>query len=76
MPEATPRMPSLGRIVLYGDESGAAEHPAIVTGVDGDRVNLQVFFDLHGIQVRRGVKLNPDPLLGHQPETWRWPPRV
>jgi hypothetical protein len=72
MPNANP--PTLGRIVLYGD-AGGTEHPAIVTGADGDRVNLQVFFDMHGIQVRRRVAMNPDPAT-FQPDTWRWPPRA
>ncbi len=66
--------PSLGRIVLYC-AAGEQEYPAIITAVEqaSATVNLQVFVDRFGVQVRRDVQHNSlrQPIV----ETWRWPPR-
>jgi hypothetical protein len=74
--------PTIGRIVEYvqgdfeGPTNGSSVHPAMITRVWSDLcVNLTVFFDGEGADVRSSVMLWQD--LGknvHNPNIgWRWP---
>lgn len=69
--------PSLGRIVLFGNElsNGALEHPAIITRVWSDAcVNLLVFPDCAPPVAKTSVPLRPEG--AESTYYWRWPDRV
>ena len=85
------QQPSLGRTVLYcfrDRDVDLIERPAIVTGVNGQHVDITVFFKRgDSDECIRGVSgdLDCDPRyedvccnMGDEPvqNTWRWPPRV
>lgn len=66
--------PSIGRIVLYHDNSDQIEHPSVITKVWTDTcVNLTVFPD-HGVPVFNSSVVQDEEMK--QVYGWRWPPRV
>lgn len=74
-------MPTIGHIVIYGlaqsepDVNGAREHPAMITRAWNDEmVNLVVFFDGAGPQIRTSVEF--EPAAGERDAYWRWPERA
>lgn len=65
----------------WGGTNGTRWHPAIITRVfTDDCVNLQVFFDAKGVQVKTSMCLLPDEVFAdgmHCTNSgWRWPERV
>ena len=80
--------PTVGRIVRYvlpeGTGNAGCERPAIITGIDGDAVNLSVFYDK--FEDGAGESLNDQQMVGRawscqfdeakSPGTWHWPERA